>query len=255
MRTALHRDTLQTLDAEGYEDAYGKPIDQHGNEVARPPALCEVCRQDVFLRAEHSKKRTPNFVHFEGGAFCPIKAFNGEAYRALNPVPGNPADAQALRAEFFATWRYHWHEFDRIIEFATIESFVSVLKYADQHGLWHYRGMRVQDVLPVLLTLMDFPPLIAAKRHLRNVGLRFLYVGTVANTNDYWNLPANQRQLIKAIYQSPGGTRTFKSENISGKPPVVFDAVYLTAQYDLDPNNQPVANSVVIKTMAKVFRA
>jgi len=253
MRTALHRDTLQILDAQGYEDAYGKPVDQWGNEVERPPALCEVCRQDVFLRAEHSKKRSPNFVHFEGGAFCPIKAFNGEAYRALNPVPGNPVLAQALRADFFATWRYHWQEFDRIIHYATVESFVSVLQYADRHGIWHYRGMRVQDVLPVLLTLMDFPPLEASKRRLRDYGLRFLYVGTVANTNEYWNLPAHQRKLIRVKYEFPGGTRTFQSDNIVGQPLVVFDPVYLAAQYNLNPNNQPVAHQVVINTMARAF--
>ncbi|WP_296186605.1 hypothetical protein [Pseudomonas sp. UBA1879] len=254
MRTALHRDTLQTLDAEGYEDAYGKPVDQYGHEVARPPALCEVCRQDVFLRAEHSKKRTPNFVHFEGSAFCPIKAFNGAAYRALNPVPGNPAHAQVLRADFFATWRYHWHEFDRIIHFATVESFVSVLQYADRHGIWHYRDMRVQDVLPVLLTLMDFPPLKKSKGYLRDYGLRFLYVGTVANTNEYWNLPAHQRHLIRAKYEFPGGTRTLQSDKISAKPLVVFDAAYLAARYDLNPNNQPVAHEVVVNAMARAFR-
>ncbi|HBO3144278.1 hypothetical protein [Pseudomonas aeruginosa] len=253
MRTALHRDTLETLDAAGYEAEYGKPVDDKGRERVRPLALCDICRQDVFLRAEHSKLRTPNFVHFEDGAPCPIKAFNAQAYRALNPGQGNPDDAQRLRDGFFATWRYHWQEFDRIIGYASVFDFVSVLKYADGHGIWRYRGMGVQDVLPVLLTLMDFPPLPKAKRHLRDYGLRFFYVGTVANTNDYWNLPAHERSLLKVVYDFPGQSRTFQSERISDKCTVAFEPDYQAARFDLNVANQPTAHPVVISIMAKEF--
>lgn len=254
MRTALHRDTLETLDAQGYEDAYGKPVDNNGKERVRPPALCDICRQDVFLRAEHSKLRTPNFVHFEDSAPCPVKAFNAQAYRALNPGQGNAADAQRLREGFFATWRYHWREFDRIIGYASVFDFVSVLKYADRHGIWRYRDMGVQNVLPVLLTLMDFPPLPKGKRHLRDYGLRFLYVGTVASTNDYWNLPAHERRLLKVVYEFPGQARTFQSERISAKHPVAFELDYEAARFDLDVDNQPTAHPYVVNTMAREFK-
>lgn len=40
--------------------------------------------------------------------------------------------------------------------------------------------------------------------HLRDFGLRFLYVGAVASTNDYWNLSAHERRLLKVVYEFPG---------------------------------------------------
>ena len=253
MRTALHRDTLQTLDAQGYEAAYGKPVDQWGKERVRPDAICDICRQDVFLRAEHSKFRTPNFVHYENGPYCPAKSFNADTYRALNPAPGNPEAARRSRADFFATWRYHWLEFDRVIDYGSIHDFIFVLVYADRHGIWRYRDMRVQDVLPVLMTLMDFPPLPKHKRHLRNYGLRFFYTGSLANTDQYWNLPAHQRSLTKAVFAFPGRTRTFQEDNIFDKPPVLFDAAYIAARFERDVQNQPPVTQFVVDTMTKKF--
>jgi hypothetical protein len=209
----------------------------------------------VYLRAEHSSFRVPNFAHYEDGPFCPAKSFNADAYRALNPAPWDPEAARRLRAEFFATWRYHWLEFDRVMEYGSIFEFIFVLNYADQHGIWRYRDMRVQDVLPVLLTLMDFPPLPKAKRFLRNYGLRFFYTGSLANTDEYWNLPAHQRSLTMTKYAFPGRTRTFQEDNIFDKPPVVLDAVYLAAHFEADVENQPPVNGFVADTMAKKFRA
>lgn len=63
--------------------------------------------------------------------------------------------------------------------------------------------MGVQDVLPVLLTLMDFPPLPKGKRHLRD-GIGVLYVGTVASTNGYWNLPAARAESCQSGLRIPG---------------------------------------------------
>lgn len=253
MRTALHRDTYKVLDALAYEKAYGKRVDQWGNPRARPNALCEVCRQDVFLRAELSNRRDANFSHFDKGPFCPVKAFSADAYRALRPAPHNPEAAARLCREFFATWRYHWEEFNRIISYGSIFDFAAVLAYANANGIWDYRDMQVKDVLPVLLALMDFPPLRKEKRHLRDYGLRFFYTGSVANTGQYWNLPEHERSLTMVKYEFPGRTTTFQEDNISSKDLVVFDAGYAAGQFEADVDAQPQVHPFTLKIMTEKF--
>lgn len=231
MRIALHPRTHLPLNASGYELAFGKPLDSSGNKRHRPDALCSVCGQGVYLRAEHSKETIPNFAHRRNSQFCPLKDFSAEVYRALNPAVGNPAAAQKLKTDFFASWKHHWVEFDRIIKYASIKDFHAVLSYANENRIWHYTGMQVQEVLAVLLTLMDFPPLPEHKSHMRDFGVRFLYQGTIADTNQYWNLPANQRQLLLVKYDFPGTTRSFQEKNVSGRDIVTFDPTYMTGIY------------------------
>jgi hypothetical protein len=113
--------------------------------------------------------------------------------------------------------------------------------------------MGVQDVLPVLLTLMDFPPLPKGKRHLRD-GIGVLYVGTVASTNGYWNLPAARAESCQSGYEFPAQARTFQSERTSAKHPVAFEPDYQAARFDLDVDNQPTAHPYVVSTMAREFR-
>lgn len=249
MRVALHPHTLRLLDASAYEIAFGKPLDASGQKRNRPDALCGVCSQGVYLRAEHSKDRVANFAHRRNSKFCPVKDFNASDYRALNPVPGNFQAAEKLKKDFFATWQHHWAEFDRVIDYASVFDFCAVLSYANQNGIWHYRGMRVQDVLPVLMTLMDFPPLPKQKRKLRNYGVRFFYEGHVASTDQYWNLPAHQRSLLMVKYDFPGTTRTFQEVNVSGRAPVVFEPAYLAGNFGVAPD----VNEFVATTMEKKF--
>ncbi|WP_025859323.1 hypothetical protein [Pseudomonas sp. CHM02] len=249
MRTALHRITRQVLTAARYEEFYGKPVDGEGNERHRDYALCDICDQDVYLRAEHSQYRIPNFSHLGNSSFCPAKDFNAEAYRRLNPVDADPQAALALKTAFFTTWKFHWVEFNRIIQYASVFDFSKVLKYANRHGMWGYRGMRVQDVLAVLLTLMDFMPLPKEKRYLRDYGFRFFYKGSVSNTNEYWNLPESTRSLIQVKYEFPGKTSTFQEVNISSKNDVIFDPEFLTGVY----LEEPPVHSFVEKFMTKEF--
>ncbi|WP_346399225.1 DUF7830 domain-containing protein [Pseudomonas syringae] len=249
MRVALHPYTRSLLDATAYEIAFGKPVDSSGQKRNRPDALCAVCSQGVYLRAEHSKNRVANFAHRRNSKFCPVKDFNATNYRALNPAPGNLQAADKLRKDFFATWKHHWVEFDRVIGYASIYDFCAVLTYADQNGIWHYRGMRVQDVLPVLMTLMDFPPLPKQKRKLRDYGVRFFYEGHVASTDQYWNLPAHQRSLLIVKYDFPGTTRTFQEMNVSDRAPVVFEPAYLAGHFGVAPD----VNEFVATTMEKKF--
>lgn len=249
MRVALHPQTLNPLDAVAYEKAFGKPIDQYGNKRQRPDALCGVCGQGVYLRAEHSADRVANFAHRRNGQFCPVRDFNAATYRALNPTVIDPNRAANLKSAFFATWKYHWQEFDRIVEYASVYDFCDVLTYANTHGIWNYRGMRVQDVLPVLMTLKDFPPLPKSKRHLRDQGIRFFYHGPVANTGQYWNLPTHERVLVMVRYDFPGTTRTFQEKNVSGRSIVGFDPIYLAGVFD----DQPQVHEFVEKQMRLAF--
>lgn len=235
MRVALHPHTHRFLDALAYELAFGKPVDASGQKRNRPDALCGVCGQGVYLRAEHSKDRVANFAHRRNSRFCPVKDFNAATYRELNPVPGNLQAAEKLKKDFFATWQHHWAEFNRVIDYASIHDFCAVLSYANKNGIWHYRGMGVQDVLPVLMTLMDFPPLPKHKRKLRDYGVRFFYEGHIANTDQYWNLPANQRSLLMVKYDFPGRTRAFKEENVTDRAPVVFAPAYLAGTFGVAP--------------------
>lgn len=249
MRTALHRVTRQILTAARYEQIYGKPVDGEGNERQRDYALCDICDQDVYLRAEHSQYRIPNFSHLGNSRFCPAKDFNAEAYRRLDPVDADPQAAIALKIAFFSSWKFHWVEFNRVIQYASVFDFSKVIKYASRHGMWGYRGMRVQDVLPVLLTLMDFMPLPKEKRYLRDYGIRFFYKGTVSNTNEYWNLPEGSRSLMQVRYEFPGKTSTFQEVNISSKNDVVLDPEYLTGVYTGEPH----VHSFVAELMVKEF--
>lgn len=145
-------------------------------------------------------------------------------------------------------------EFDRIIGYGNIIEFAAVLAYANANGIWDYRGMQVQDVLPVLLALMDFPPLRKEKRHLRGYGLRFFYTGSVANTGQYWNLPQHERSLTMVKYDFPGRTTTFQEDNISSKDLVVFDAEYVAGQFNTDVDAQPQVHPFTLKIMTGKFR-
>ncbi|MFJ7007945.1 hypothetical protein [Pseudomonas putida] len=227
----MHPGTRLPIVPEGYEKAFGKPLGPSGEKSDRPDALCSVCGQGVYLRAEHSKQTIPNFAHRRNSDYCPLKDFNANAYRALNPAQGNPAEALQLKLDFFATWKHHWIEFNRIIKYASIKDFCSVLTYANQNRIWYYKGMQTPEVLAVLMTLMDFAPLPKHKRHMRDFGVRFLYQGSVANTEQYWNLPASQRQLLMVKYDFPGTTRTFQEKNVSGRDIVAFDPSYTSGIY------------------------
>ncbi len=249
MRIALHPYTFRLLDATAYEIAFGKPVDASGQKRNRPDALCGVCNQGVYLRAEHSKDRVANFAHRRNSKFCPVKDFNATDYRILNPVPGDIQAAEKLKKDFFATWQHHWIEFDRVIDYASIFDFCAVLNYANENGIWHYRGMSTQDVLPVLMTLMDFPPLFGKKRKLRNYGVRFFYAGHVASTDQYWNLPSHQRSLLMVKYEFPGTTRTFQEINVSGRAPVVFEPTYLAGNFGAAPD----VHEFVATTMKNKF--
>ena len=249
MKQAFHPFKNQPITVPEYVAEFGGRLKADGTPNIRPPARCPVCNGPMATRGEASPPVDRVFVHNPVSAiFCPLKESAEKPYLMLPEVNPNIEDAAALRASFFAHWKYHWAmmRHAEYSPFADIADFVTLIQYADAHGLWLYRHIKEWEIPYIFLALKDFPPIKSKGKTLRAEWIRFWFDSRVRTIADLWIRTEGDWRIVKATYSKPRNGLVPGAAQLN-------TVAYPTILKDFLQKPEPFVNAYQVNVMEKAF--
>lgn len=248
--------TFRSITVPEYRKLFG-PSHAGQKKVDRPAATCPACHQPLLIRGENGPQDRHTFAHFAPSVkrpevFCPIKLAGKHKYSVLCPVDSDPVRAQKLRESFFANWKVHWNRFKGYVGYVDVGDFIDVLKVADKANVWGYRAIQEHEVIIALMLISDFKPVTAARPvesesqpdnsqpensqaqpsqkplvPWRKHWVRFWFESRAKSFEDFWNLPSQNKVIIRVEYDVPVGAARPKPDYLHSFKVVDVSTDYL----------------------------
>jgi hypothetical protein len=198
----------------------------------------------------------------------------------LCPVDHDPVLAKLLRDSFFKNWKLHWRRFMHYVRFVDVNDFIDVLTVADKANVWGYRAIKEHEVIVALMLISDFKPVLAAKskppkqlqvaetvsaptpdvhsqppqqlpkKPLRKNWVRFWFESRAKNFEDFWNLPRNNKVIIRVEYAVPESETKLDPDYLDSFKVIDVSCDYLANR---KPGDDVVAD-IVERRMKRAFK-
>ncbi|MBA2923019.1 hypothetical protein G9Q84_08955 [Pseudomonas sp. P7] len=199
------------------------------------PARCPACNQPLSEKAVNDPDPAvkAHFAHVRNpkAPKCPIKAEGAIRYSVLTANFPDTQAAADLRSSFFKNWTYHWHQFKKYVRTADIKDFTSALREIDNNGVWKYQNIQEHEVIIAMLATRDFKPTKNSDgKVLRSRWVRFWFRSHVTSLQQFWNIGAGQKDLIRAEYDLSERATKIKEDKFLDFKVVTVDSTFLSNQ-------------------------
>ncbi|MBP1311724.1 hypothetical protein JOD82_004861 [Paenibacillus sp. 1182] len=165
----------------------------------RREGICQVCGDNVYLRADKSEDRRTHFAHKKGSP-CPTIVENHRPFEQLNASDTDLENAKIVKLLINSYSYLLYEKCKRMSESLTVKEFRELIEFANTKGVWNYKGLTFTYVPYILLTCRE--KFSKKDSEFRKRDFYFVFDPNVKNVDELWNDTKRKKQKLWKIYLS-----------------------------------------------------
>ncbi|ARR10689.1 hypothetical protein [Paenibacillus bovis] len=155
---------------------------------------CEVCGEDVYIRAKETTSTAAHFAHYQGTK-CPTKAGNRTPFLNLRPSAIDEKNSLEIRQELERQLYKVYNKCSALTGGLRIATFRKLIQNCHQRNVWAYKGLTFKYV-PYLLLASHEKFVKEDLTSTAQINFYFTLAPAIRYSDDLWNQQKNVAQSI-----------------------------------------------------------